>query len=992
MGFYYFDFRDASKQDRRGMLASLLVQLSSRSNPCSDILSRLYATHDNGARMPSDHALTQSLKEMLQLSGQGPIYIIIDALNECPNTSGLPNPRDQVLNLMEELVDLRLPNVRVCVASRPEADIKGVLEGLTTLRVSLRDHDGQKQDIVDYVISIVRSDRRTRRWREEDKRLVIEVLSNKANGVYVIMIKAPHERFLTEFRRFRWVVCQLEELLSSVPESIRRVLDDLPEPLDEMHEVALLRISKEKREYAFRLFQCLAVTVRPLRVEECAELLAVRFEADALPNYDAGWRLRGDAEEAVLSIGSSLISVVKEDGIKVVQFPHFSVKEYLASNRLADSRNDVSLYHISLVPAHTFLAKACLNVLLKLDDSIDKKTIKNMPLALYAARHWVDHAQFKNVSSYVQDMMEHLFDPDKHHFSAWVWVHNIDHRWGEDMSTVHPTRPGAVPLYYAALCGLHDLAEHLALACPSDVNARGGYFMSPLRAALARGYMKVAAVLLQHGAEVDVQDNLGWTPLHWASQAGRRDIVKFLLEHNADVNAQTGPGNTPLHLASGEGEPGIARLLLQHRAIVHYRDNKGWTSLHTASNNGHLDVVQLLLESGAIVDARNRVQKTPLALASMNGHVEVSRFLIERGADVNSRTKESWVPLHIAARFGHLDVVQLLLDHDVDVDVQEEDRWTSLHLASANGHLEVVELLVQRDAIVDMRNDKGETPLDWASAFGHLDIARFLINHGANLSSRCNQGWTPFHTASKSGQLHITGLLIHSGVHVDVRNGNEETALDLESSSEEPDLVHFLIENGADTNLRDWDNKIPADLVSDHKKLDTAWHVAVEDAKIGGEQTLLHIAAEEGKIGVMQSLLERGTDVNARDANHNTPLGLAAMTGSVEMMRLLIERGAKVDSRNKFGWTPLHSASRYEHIDVARLLIDHGADINARIPENWTPIHILAANGHLKMVELLLERGANVYDRNEEGRTPLELAARRGYRNITQLIEGHVAR
>ena len=992
MGYYYFDYRDASKQDRRGMLVSLLAQLSSRSDPCSDILSRLYATHDNGARMPSDHALTQSLKEMLQLPGQGPIYIIIDALDECPDTSGLPSARSQVLNLMQELVELRLPNVRVCVASRLEADIRSVLGRLTTLRVSLHDQGGQKQDIVDYIISIVRSHRKMRRWREEDKALVIKLLSDKADGMYVIMIEAPHERFLTEFRRFRWVVCQLEMLWLVTPQSIRRTLNELPATLDEKYKVALLQISKKKREYALRLFQCLAVTVRPLRVEECAELLAVRFEADALPNYDAGWRLSGDAEEAVLSIGSSLISVVKEDGIKIVQFSHFSFREFLISKRLVIWGNNASLYHISLVPAHTFLEKACLNVLLKLDDFIDKTTIKNMPLALYAARHWVDHAQFENVSSHVQGMMEHLFDPDKHHFSAWVWVHDIDHRWGEDMSTVHPTRPGAVPLYYAALCGLPDLAEHLALACPSDVNARGGYFMSPLRAALARGYTKVAAVLLQHGAEVDVQDNLGWTPLHWASQVGRRDIVEFLLEHHADINVQTVQGNTPLHLASGEGELDIARLLLQRRAVVHYRDNKGWTSLHTASNNGHLDVVQLLLESGAIVDARNRVQKTPLALASMNGHVEVSRFLIEGGADVNFRTKESWVPLHIAARFGHLDVVQLLLDHDVDVDVQEEDRWTPLHLASANGHLEVVKLLVQRGAVVDMRNDKGETPLDRASAFGHLDIARFLINHGANLSSRCNQGWTPLHTASNSGQLHIAGLLIHSGVNVDIRNGNEETALDLASNSGELDLVHFLIENGADTNLRDQDNKIPADLASDYKKLDTARHVAVEDAKDGGEQTSLHIAAEEGKIGVMQSLLERGTDVNARDANHNTPLGLAAMTGNVEMARLLIERGAKVDSRNNFGWTPLHSASRYEHIDVARLLIDHGANINARIPENWTPIHISAANGHLKMVELLLERGANVYDRNEEGRTPLELAARRGYRNITQLIEGHVAR
>jgi hypothetical protein len=183
MAYYYFDFKDAAKQDRRGLLCSLLIQLSAQSNAYHDVLSRLYEAHDSGSRQPSESTLTETLKEMLELPGQGPIYIIIDALDECPNTYGTPTPREKVLELVEDLVVLQLPNVRICVTSRPEFDIRIVLEPLTSLQVSLHLESGQKQDIVDYVTTVVYSDRRMRRWREQDKQLVIKVLSEKADGM-----------------------------------------------------------------------------------------------------------------------------------------------------------------------------------------------------------------------------------------------------------------------------------------------------------------------------------------------------------------------------------------------------------------------------------------------------------------------------------------------------------------------------------------------------------------------------------------------------------------------------------------------------------------------------------------------------------------------------------------------------------------------------------------------------------------------------------------
>ena len=183
LAYYYFDFRDVKKQDCYGFLSSLISQLSAESDSCFNILSQLYSDSTRGIRKPDIDALKKCMTDMLSLSGQAPIYIIVDALDECPNFPGRPSSREEVLDLIEELIDLNLHNVHLCVTSRPEMDIRMVLETLTSLKISLHDESGQKEDIIDYIKSVVRSDRRMRRWREEDKNLVIDTLSQNADGM-----------------------------------------------------------------------------------------------------------------------------------------------------------------------------------------------------------------------------------------------------------------------------------------------------------------------------------------------------------------------------------------------------------------------------------------------------------------------------------------------------------------------------------------------------------------------------------------------------------------------------------------------------------------------------------------------------------------------------------------------------------------------------------------------------------------------------------------
>jgi len=183
LAFYYFDFRDQGKKDTYGLLSSLLYQLFDQSDSYCNILSSVYSMHRDGAQSPEDSALIECLEEMLCAPDQAPVYLVLDALDECPNSSGTPSPREEVLILVENLVNLHLPNLRICVTSRPEVDITAILEPLDFRSITLPEEEGQRQDIRDYVKSMVQKDPKMRRWKAEEKELVIDVLSQKANGM-----------------------------------------------------------------------------------------------------------------------------------------------------------------------------------------------------------------------------------------------------------------------------------------------------------------------------------------------------------------------------------------------------------------------------------------------------------------------------------------------------------------------------------------------------------------------------------------------------------------------------------------------------------------------------------------------------------------------------------------------------------------------------------------------------------------------------------------
>jgi ankyrin repeat protein len=564
------------------------------------------------------------------------------------------------------------------------------------------------------------------------------------------------------------VDCQVVHICDCIPARLRQALAELPKTLDETYERALRGINEANWKFAHRMFQFVSVASRPLHVKELADLLAFDFEAGSIPKFHKDWRLKKPAD-AILSTCSTLLAIVNDQGSPVIQFSHFSVKEFLTSTRLAEAADIFSRrYHVSMSPAHTLVAQACFGILLHLDKDITRDSLEDFPLAEYAAEHWVDHARFEDVSRNVEDGMKQLFDPSKPHLAICFWIYDPAapfYKRGTPNETPLPLRQTS--LHYAAFWGLHPVVEFLIIRHSQDVCSRDHPDnATPLHLASREGHVEVACKLIERGADVTAQTKHGQTPLHLALHWGQVYVVRMLIECGANVTAQDNLGWTPLHFASQVGEVDVARMLIERGADVKAQNNHGWTPLHLASQEGGVEVARILIECGADVTAQDNYGETPLHLASQVGEVDFARMLIERGADVKAQNNYGYTPLHLASQEGKVDIARMLIERGADVKAQKNYEYTPLHLASQWGQVDVARMLIERGADVTARDNDGDTPLHLASQEGEVDIARMLIECDADVTAQNNDGKTPLHFASQRRHVEVARMLIERGVDV----------------------------------------------------------------------------------------------------------------------------------------------------------------------------------------------------------------------------------
>jgi ankyrin repeat protein len=598
------------------------------------------------------------------------------------------------------------------------------------------------------------------------------------------------------------------------PQSIRRTLSQLPKSLDETYERILKEIGLANQNPAHRLLQCLVVAIRPLHVEELAEILALDFEEaeGATPKLNKDWRWQ-DRQQAVLSACSSLITLVDNGRSRVIQFSHFSVQEFLTSDRLASSKGDASHLHITAEPAHTTLAQACLGTLLQLDGrSSNYRVERSFPLARYASQHWVEHAQFGMVSSRIQDGMRRLFDSAQPHFAAWLRLYDFDQNcFGYYRAGDHGSS-----LYYASLCGFRDLAAHIIDEHPEQVNDKRGANYSPLAAALRKRHFRVAKLLHQHGAAVDIRGYKNGTLLYAASSSeGDVDVVRWLLSHGSDAESRNDDDMTPIIGAAANGRVEIVQTLLGHGVQINATCKHGGTPLHLASFHGYAKIVILLLQLGANIGARNMEYRTPLHLASSRGRAEAARLLLDHVADMEAKDMYGMTPLHLSSSEWNADeTVRLLLDHGANANAQNEERRTPLHSASHEGKVETMRLLLDRGASANAQDKDGITPLHLASYKAKAEAVRALLDHGANAKAQDMYGQTPLHQASILGNVEAARLLLDRGANanaLDKFGGTPFHQLGISGTATE--FVRLLLDRGARVDAKDDEGRTPVQLI-----------------------------------------------------------------------------------------------------------------------------------------------------------------------------------
>jgi ankyrin repeat protein len=411
------------------------------------------------------------------------------------------------------------------------------------------------------------------------------------------------------------------------------------------------------------------------------------------------------------------------------------------------AKDTISRFYVSMTPAHTIIAQACLGVLLHLDENITNESLKKFPLAEYAAEaaeHWADHARFGNVASNVLDGVKCLFDPSKSHLSVWVWIYDPE----------RPAAARATPLHYAAF------ATFLIVEHSQGVNARGfDQKETPLHVALRQGHVEVARVLLEHGAGTEARDGRGCTPLLCASRFGQVELARVLLEHAAETEARDGDDLTPLLRASRFGLVELARVLLKHGADTEARDKDDYSPLERATPMGHVEPARVLLEHGADVNAQNKERHTLLLCASAMGRPAVTLLLPRHDADVTTQCKNNKTPLHQAR---NEEVAQLLLEHGADANALDIQNRTPLHHASELGRVGPARVLLEHGADANARDANDATPLHLASGpvnrcWGgeYLAVIRLLVQYGSDIHARDDKGQTPFMRAEEASHWRL---------------------------------------------------------------------------------------------------------------------------------------------------------------------------------------------------------------------------------------------
>ena len=554
----------------------------------------------------------------------------------------------------------------------------------------------------------------------------------------------------------------------------------MPETLERTYDQILGKVQAEDYQFAAKFLRWLTYSIRPLRLEEIAEVIAI--DSNSSPPFDLGKRFEDPTD--ILEICSSLVSVedveiqrhhenevyidtnANEDADSYndswshtvargvnneprhkteryrkaeIRLAHFSVKEYLVSDRIR--QGPAFAYSLRGAVSNESIAEDCLVYLLHLikpDIWRSTSTVVEYPLARYAAEHWLDHIQFMEGSKRtVSTLVQELFLTREEIFVNWIQLWEPDRpSWS---TSTRPRMRTGPPLYYASLLGFLEPVEAL-IDNGADVNAQGGFYGNALIAASTSGHIEIVKLLVEKGATVDsLGTDYSGTALEAASFGGYIEIVQLLLQKLSDIAAHN-PSNVgiPLEAASTAGHTGIVRFPLDKACHIDAPWVQG--AFKKACSNGDARMVQLLLDSGAAVGLES------LLAALRSGQACTLRILLEHGYHLEQTDKEGRAVCHYACIIGDMKVVEMLIGHGTDLTVTDKQGRNCLHFAASSrssGSPNLVTMLLKQGFDPNSLDYNDWTPLHWAAKGGVTKNIKILEEAGAKFSNENIDGRTP---------------------------------------------------------------------------------------------------------------------------------------------------------------------------------------------------------------------------------------------------------
>lgn len=677
---------------------------------------------------------------------------------------------------------------------------------------------------------------------------------------------------------------------------LRKKLKSLPATLDDTYERILCAIDEDHTVQAQRILRWLAFSARPLFLGEIAEVVAMDPESDPAFDRDEVLEDPFDAldicaslvtlstenfcrpdrknwpddrfeyrRDKVLYVDGICGSVLPKDGRRL-SLAHYSVKEYLMSDRIRSG--PAKQYAVQESSCNIFVGKSCIAYLLQFSDaqSFSEETIIRHKLALYAARFWLDHVRpYASDEGSIQQLIVKLFNDCYGAYYNWHRIHDPTTR--DNPNTHFTVDDIGPPLHRASREGLLECVRYLLSKPRVDINATQKTACTAVQVAASRGNEAVVKVLLDAGADTNVQyQGRGGSAnaLQAASMLGHTAIVKLLLDAGADVNApESDSRGSALQIASEEGHTAVVEQLLDAGAVINASSQSGYGgALQAASYNGNEAVVRLLINAGADVNAQAVGDSyTVLHGAAMFGSEAVTKLLLDAGADPNSDTWR-YSPLVIAARQGHSAVANLLIAAGADVNAASDQTiGSALYSASQYGYEMVVELLLNAGADINQRGGSHDTALNAAIQNGHNAVVKLLLDAGADVHAQSEGGIaTPLIGACWGGHETMVELLLRAGVDVN-EQGACRYALSEASGTGCEAIVKLLLRAGANVNqqgrMRDRYSAIVQASRRGHEAVVRMLLDAGADVNIEGGKALLFATKENHKV-VVEMLLAAG--------------------------------------------------------------------------------------------------------------------------------------